>query len=1085
MKGLKKLFFTITVLLFSALIIAALSVGIFAEDKDISRPGTTNKVKVDSVGIIEELGITLSDAERSYLTVYGESSITYGSHIPSSNIKLEYDTEAKRLAVTADVYEYTSESGVTVSWIPSTVIFDELTLDFALGDGGRYAVTFESFEESDDAELKVIYRTGVDLSENFINTLVNKTYSDAVAWEKYKSYLESVDKYEADKIIYQNYLVSKRVWDENLAAYKVYLGELEKYNAAKAEYDVYVEAMKVYNEEHEKYLEYLEEKKEYDKNLELYNKYVENIAKAKKQLEIIDGTLLYSTSHSRSVYAAITGNLVDVVMENKDLIANEFVGANGNAVDNAGEATAILETMYKEYLSQKDEKAKYTYYAINYQNFKENFIKLFSALDKLYQNAKVRIAVEEQGYKVKFEIFLAQLYYTVNALSDTPVLNFDGDAYFNQSYVINRKTPLSLLEGKPYIVDTNAATPLASGYPSPVEEPTITEQEEPRQPEYKAKPIEPGLVNNPGDEPTPVEKPVAPSFVSAPFGLANGDSLPREAEMLVSEYRAGSLTERPLATGGRTVYFDITVNKKVFNSKEIVVSFCDESGNLLFNTVAEQGSYAEFVGNIPSKTETVAAYYVFEGWMNSLGERVDITAIKSDTDITLYPYFAEYVKSYEVVFEIDDKLVVTECPYGEIPTLDYTPTRPATEKYYYTFSGWNKELSPVVGDLQADRYFARFEKSYTVPIYDGDTLLDGGIVVPSGDAWKIDCTAVGLIMKYEELRIDLSYVLDHAADYSSFTVSTTEYKAGFTYSDAARMNELGVDSFKLSSSASDGRLSFTPTLTASGTSVGDVSVALTLNKVSVFDPENARIYKIENGTNSYVRANISANSLSLTGPCGATYFVVNEYEAHLLATGPVSLSIVGSSTVMLGDSFEIDYSVPNGIRVNSVYMLDKDGVRTEITEKIIKMPVGGCSIGIDYQYIEYTVNFISSGKVIHTRVYKYGQMPEIPDDPIRTADLAYTYTFDKWKNLSTGEYEILPVTSNVSYEALYIKTPIPPKEPQDGLQISKPVLNKLASIAFLGGFILLVAIPCVIIVAVKIILRVKRRAPRDSRKKKE
>ena len=1085
MKGLKRLFFSITVLLLSLLIIASLSLGIFAEDKDISRPGTTSKVKIDSVGILEELGIALSDAEKNYLTVYGESSVTYGSHIPSTNIKLDYDSEAKLLLVTADVYEYTSESGVTVSWLPCKVISGDTTLELSLGNDGRYSAAFDSFIESDDAELKVIYRTGVDLSENFINTLVNKTYSDAVSWDKYKSYLDAVDKYEADKIVYQNYLVSKRVYDENLAAYKVYLDELSKYNVAKAEYDVYLEAMKVYNAEHEKYLEYLEEKKEYEKNLELYNKYVENIAKAKKQLEIIDGTLLYSTSQNRSVYSAITGNLVDVVMENKDLIANEFVGANGNAVDNAGEATAILETMYKEYLSQKDEKAKYTYYAINYQNFKENFIKLFSALDKLYQNAKVRIAVDEQGYKVKFEIFLAQLYYTVNALSDTPVLNFDGDAYFNQSYVINRKTPLSLLEGTPYIVDTNAATPLTSGYPSPVEEPTITECREPQQPAYKAKPIEPAVVNNPGEEPTPVDKPVAPSFVSAPFGLANGESLPREAEMLVSEYRLGSLTERPLSSGAKTLYFDIPVSKKVFNSKEIVVSFCDENGNLIFNSVAEQGGYAEFVGNIPTKAETVAARYVFEGWMNSSGERVDITAIKSDTDITLYPYFAEYVKSYEVVWEIDDKLVVTECPYGEIPELDYVPSRPATEKYYYTFAGWNKEISPVVGDLQADRYFARFDKSYIVPIYDGDELLDGGIVVTDGQSRKIDCTAVGLLMQYDELRIDLSYLLDHAADCSAFTVLAPEYKADFAYSDAVRMKELGVDSFKLSSSVADGHISFTPVLTREGTSVGDVSVSLSLNKISIFDPENARIYKIENGAHTYVRGSISANSLSLTVPCGETYYVVNEYEAHLLATGPISLSIVGSSTVELGDSFEIDYSVPNGIRVNSVYMLDKNGVRTEITEKVIKMPVGGCSIGVDYHYIEYTVNFISSGNVIHTGVYRYGEMPEIPADPIRTADLAYTYTFDKWKNLSTGDFEIVPVTSNVSYEAMYIKTPIPPKEPTDELLISAPVLNKLASIAFFGGFILLVAIPCVIIAVVKIVLRVQRRAPRDSHKNKE
>ena len=829
MKRLKKLFLSITVFLLAALIIASLSVGIFAEDKDISRPGTTNKIKIDSVGILEMLGMELLDAEKNYLTLYGESSVSYGSHIPSSNIKLNYDEAAASLEVIADVYEYTSESGVAVLWIPFQVILDENTLDLTLGADGRYFASFDSFSGDEDAELKVIYRTGVDLSANFINTLINKAYTDAITWDEYANYLDSVDKYETDKIAYQNYLLSKRVYDEKLSAYKVYLDELELYNTAKSEYDDYVEAMKVYNAEHERYLEYLDAKEEYENKLVLYNIYVENIAKVKKQLEIIDGTMLFATSQKRSLYSAITGKLVDVVMENKDLIANEFVGANGRAVDEAGESTAMLETMYKEYLSQKDEKAKYTYYTVNYQNIKDNFIKLFSALDKLYQNAKVRIAVDEQGYKVKFEIFLAQLYYAVNALSDDPVSNFDGDAYFDQGYLINRKTPLSILEGTPYLIDTGAAAPLESGYPTQIDEPTITEYPEPKKPDYKAKPIEPDTVNDPGEEPTPVLKPVAPSFVNAPFGLASGERLPYVAEKLVSEYRTGALTERAYVSSGKTVYFDIPVSKKVFNAKEIVVSFCDENGNLIYNSVAEQGSYAEFIGNVPSKPETVAAYYVFDGWMNSSGERVDITEVKSDTDITLYPLFVEHIKSYEVVWEINDELVVTECPYGETPSLEYVPTRPSTEKYYYTFSGWHKELSPVVGDLQSDRYFARFEKEYIVPIQDGDSVIGGGTVIENGDVWKIDCTAELLGSKYTELRIDLSYVLEHTADFSAFSLSTPEYKADFNYSDAITMQELGVESFEIVTSSTDGRFVFTPKLTGQNAEMVDALVPVTLS----------------------------------------------------------------------------------------------------------------------------------------------------------------------------------------------------------------------------------------------------------------
>jgi hypothetical protein len=218
-------------------------------------------------------------------------------------------------------------------------------------------------------------------------------------------------------------------------------------------------------------------------------------------------------------------------------------------------------------------------------------------------------------------------------------------------------------------------------------------------------------------------------------------------------------------------------------------------------------------------------------------------------------------------------------------------------------------------------------------------------------------------------------------------------------------------------------------------------------------------------------------------PCSGTYYVAAEYEVHVLPTGPVELQILGDVNLPYGESFEIRYTVPLGVRLNSVYMIDRYGLRTDISGEIVEMPVGGCRIGVDYEYIEYTVNFISSGKIIGTRICRYGEMPEMLADPIRTSDGVFRYTFDKWRNSTTGTSEITPVTSNVNYEALFIKEKIPEKPPVDGLIISDSVLQKLVKIALYAGFILLVFIPCGIIAIIKISVRIRRKAPRKTGKR--
>ena len=127
--------------------------------------------------------------------------------------------------------------------------------------------------------------------------------------------------------------------------------------------------------------------------------------------------------------------------------------------------------------------------------------------------------------------------------------------------------------------------------------------------------------------------------------------------------------------------------------------------------------------------------------------------------------------------------------------------------------------------------------------------------------------------------------------------------------------------------------------------------------------------------------------------------------------------------------------------------------------------------------IEYTVNFISAGKIISSRVYRYGEKPVIPPEPFRTSDNEYSYKFLTWSA------PVVEVTKDVDYEALYLKEKLPEKEKGDGLQISDSVFKLIVEVAFAAGFAILVFIPCAIIVIVKVVNRVCRK-PAPKKKKK-
>ncbi|MBP3667710.1 MAG: hypothetical protein J6K29_11765, partial [Clostridia bacterium] len=105
--------------------------------------------------------------------------------------------------------------------------------------------------------------------------------------------------------------------------------------------------------------------------------------------------------------------------------------------------------------------------------------------------------------------------------------------------------------------------------------------------------------------------------------------------------------------------------------------------------------------------------YTFKGWD---GELLPVTE-----DVTYTAQYESTVNKYTVTWIVDGETAKTEeLEYGTLPS--FVPTKENTAEYTYTFSGWDKEITAVEGDVTYIGSFAAEKNKYTVTwVVDGET----------------------------------------------------------------------------------------------------------------------------------------------------------------------------------------------------------------------------------------------------------------------------------------------------------------------------------------------------------------------------
>lgn len=167
--------------------------------------------------------------------------------------------------------------------------------------------------------------------------------------------------------------------------------------------------------------------------------------------------------------------------------------------------------------------------------------------------------------------------------------------------------------------------------------------------------------------------------------------------------------ESVTGTATYTAVFDSTL-------REFAVTFKNGSTTLQTSSVA-YGTKPDYTGTTPTKTSTEKYDYVFKGWNPTI---VSVTGAAAYTAV-----FDSTLREYTVTFKNDTTTLKTsDFAYGVKPSYTGTiPTKESTDKYTYTFKGWNPTIASVTGAVTYTAVFDSTLRKYTITFKNGSTTL--------------------------------------------------------------------------------------------------------------------------------------------------------------------------------------------------------------------------------------------------------------------------------------------------------------------------------------------------------------------------
>lgn len=164
-----------------------------------------------------------------------------------------------------------------------------------------------------------------------------------------------------------------------------------------------------------------------------------------------------------------------------------------------------------------------------------------------------------------------------------------------------------------------------------------------------------------------------------------------------------------------------TVYTAVFTNdlKKFNVSFTNYDNSELYTTSVAYGEIATYKGTVPSKIKDEKISYVFSGWDKPLEAVI--------SDIVYQATFTSEINKYSATFVNDDGTLLEHnlFEYETMPVYKgVTPLKIKDAQYSYTFSGWDKVITPIKENVTYKATYKESLNSYTITFknFDGTIL---------------------------------------------------------------------------------------------------------------------------------------------------------------------------------------------------------------------------------------------------------------------------------------------------------------------------------------------------------------------------
>ena len=182
----------------------------------------------------------------------------------------------------------------------------------------------------------------------------------------------------------------------------------------------------------------------------------------------------------------------------------------------------------------------------------------------------------------------------------------------------------------------------------------------------------------------------------------NGDTPTKKGDAQYTYTFTGWDPEITAVTGNKeyTAVFEQTVNEYTVTWKN--------GDTVLKAEQVKYGTKPTYDGAPPTKKGDAQYTYTFKGW--------DPAVAAVTGDVTYEAQFDSIVNEYTVTWKNWDgsELRKDTLQYGAMPEYKDTPTKPATEQYTYTFTGWNPAVAAVTGDATYTAQFTETTRMYKI-----------------------------------------------------------------------------------------------------------------------------------------------------------------------------------------------------------------------------------------------------------------------------------------------------------------------------------------------------------------------------------